>query len=628
MCLRMPQLNNIFVAILTIFALASGCASTAKKPLSSRGGKIVAANTNTQQAQALEQQGKLLEAGLAYAQLAGRATPPEKQDLQLHGAEIFLRGNYVAQASQLLGETNTQGLDTTLVERKLLLLAQLDLTRGKRERALATLNTLERSTSLEVTRIAIYNFRTQLYLQNNALVDAARERMKLGALLHDPAAQGANQNLLLQHLVTAPEAALIRAKSPTPDAFTGWIELALILKSAQSQPEESERLVDGWKFRFPNHAALNLVAERFGIRKIERTELPQRIALLLPQHGSFAKAAEAVRDGFLAAYYAQPEDGYRPVIQLYDSGNNPGDISASYQRAVREGAQFVVGPLDKNAVSVLAQNGPLAVPTLALNNTDQPDTPSNFFQFGLAPEDEAAQTAERAWLDGHDHAVALVPEGSFGERLLSAFSERWLQLGGELVSTQTYSSKDNDLSPAIKKLLDIDQSELRRTALRTTLGYDIKYSPRRRQDIDFVFVAAMPRQARLIRPQLNFHQANDLPVYATSHVFSGITNARSDHDIDNVTFGDMPWVLPKAQRNTALNGMITQLWPQQVENYMRLYAFGIDAFNLIPNFNSLAESRSLQHPGETGNLFLDDQRRIQRRMLWAEFKNGAPKLVE
>ena len=143
-----------------------------------------------------------------------------------------------------------------------------------------------------------------------------------------------------------------------------------------------------------------------------------------------------------------------------------------------------------------------------------------------------------------------------------------------------------------------------------------------------MFVAAMPRQARLIRPQLNFHQANDLPVYATSHVFSGIVNARTDHDIDNVTFGDMPWVLPKARRNTTLYGMITQLWPQQAENYMRLYAFGIDAFNLIPNLNTLAESRTTQHPGETGSLFLDDERRIQRRLTWAEFKNGAPKLVE
>ena len=61
---------------------------------------------------------------------------------------------------------------------------------------------------------------------------------------------------------------------------------------------------------------------------------------------------------------------------------------------------------------------------------------------------------------------------------------------------------------------------------------------------------------------------------------------------------------------------------------MRLYAFGIDAFNLIPNLNSLVEQRTLQHPGETGNLFMDDAHRIQRRLQWAEFKNGAPKLLE
>lgn len=626
---RFPMmLHNILIAVFTVFALATGCASAAKKPLSSRGGKTVTESTNVQQAQELEQRGKLLEAGLAYAHLASRATAPEKQNLQLHGADIFLRGNYTAQASQLLADTDTQGLEAITVERKQLLLAQLDLARGKRERALTTMNTLERTTTLDETRVAIYTFRTQLHLQNSALVDAARERMKLDMLLRDDDARRANQNLLLQNLLDAPEAALIRAKPPQADAFGGWIELALMSKSAQQQPGEITRLVSDWKARFPNHPAQSLVDDLFGYRKIERTELPQRIALLLPQQGSFAKAADAVRDGFLAAYYAQPEDGYRPAIQLYDSGNNPADITTAYQRAVREGAQFVIGPLDKNAVNVLAQSNQLAVPTLALNYTEQPDTPANFFQFGLAPEDEAAQTAERAWLDGFNRAVALVPEGSFGERLHKAFNDRWIELGGELLDTQTYSLKDNDLSPSIKKLLDIDQSEQRRTALRTVVGYDIKFSPRRRQDIDFVFVAAMPRHARLIRPQLNFHQANDLPVYATSHVFSGIVNARTDHDIDNVTFGDMPWVLPKARRNTLLNATIMQLWPQQAENYMRLYAFGIDAFNLISNLNTLAESRTLQHPGETGNLYLDDQRRIQRRLLWAEFKNGAPKLVE
>jgi hypothetical protein len=160
------------------------------------------------------------------------------------------------------------------------------------------------------------------------------------------------------------------------------------------------------------------------------------------------------------------------------------------------------------------------------------------------------------------------------------------------------------------------------------LGIDIKYSPRRRDDVDFVFVGANPRHARLIRPQLNFHQASAIPMYGTSHVFSGVVNARIDHDMDNVTFGDMPWVLPKARRNTALNATISQLWPQLAESYMRLFAFGIDAYNLIPNMNQLTEVRTVQFPGETGSLYLSDDGRIQRRLTWAEFKNGTPRLSE
>ena len=625
------MLNKVLTAVLLVFALASGCASTGKAsatPRPASPAKSTAATVRLQDAQDLEKRGKFLDAGLAYAQLANRANAPEKQDLQLKATEVFLRGGYAQQAEQTLADLDPRGLAINYAERKQLLLAQLDVSRGKREHAVSILDTLTRTATLDATRIAAHNTKIQLHIQANALIEAARERVAMDGLLRDDTARRANQNLIYQNLVDAPEAMLVRAKSATPDIFSGWVELALIAKSAQQQPAEATRLMNEWKGRYPHHVGAQIVGDRFAARAPERVALPQRVALLLPQQGNFAKAGEAVRDGFLAAYYNQTRDGFRPVIQIYDSGSNANDITAAYQRALRDGAQFVVGPLDKNAVNILAQGNRLSVPTLALNYAERNDAVNNLFQFGLSPEDEAAQTAERAWLDGHGRAVALIPEGAFGERLLVAFRERWLQLGGELVDTQIYSTKDNDISPPIKKLLDIDQSEQRRTALRTLLGYDIKYSPRRRQDIDFVFVAAMPRHARMIRPQLNFHQANDLPVYSTSHVFSGFVNARTDHDIDNVTFGDMPWVLPKARRNTALNATISQLWPQQVENYMRLYAFGIDAFNLIPNLNALAEQHTLQHPGETGNLFMDDARRIQRRLQWAEFKNGAPKLLE
>lgn len=622
------MLNNILTAVLLVFALASGCASTGTTTPTPRTVKNAAATVRLQDAQELEKRGKFLDAGLAYAQLANRANAPEKQDLQFKATEVFLRGSYTQQAEQTLADIDTRDLNASYVERKQLLLAQTELARGKRERAIAILDALARTATSDTTRVDVLNTKIQIHLQNNALVSAARERVALDSLLRDETARRTNQNLIYQNLVDAPESLLVRARPSTPDTFGGWVELALIAKSAQQRPAESTRLMNEWKLRYPQHSGAQVAEDLFAARGAERIALPQRVALLLPQQGNFAKAAEAVRDGFLAAYYAQPKDGFRPVIQMYDSGANANELTATYQRALSDGAQFIVGPLDKNDVNVLARGERLSVPTLALNYAELSDGVTNLFQFGLSPEDEAAQTAERAWLDGHGRAAALISEGALGERLLAAFSERWSQLGGELVETQIYAMKDNDISPPIKKLLDIDLSEQRRTALRTTLGYDVKFAPRRREDIDFVFVAAMPRHARLIRPQLNFHQANNLPVYSTSHVFSGFVNTRTDHDIDNVTFGDMPWVLPKARRNTTLNATISQLWPQQVENYMRLYAFGIDAFNLIPNLNSLVEQRTLQHPGETGNLFMDDAHRIQRRLQWAEFKNGAPKLLE
>jgi hypothetical protein len=623
-------LRNLFVATVAAFALATGCASAAKKPISSRAAKAVPSTVSVSEAEDLERRAKYLDAGLAYAQLANRASAPEKQELQLRSAEVLLRGNFVAQAAQMLGEVDATGLDPGYAERKLLIQARIDLARGNRERAAATLDMLERGAVTTTTRAQVYAVRIQMHTQSGNMIAAARERAKLDPLLTDPDVKRENRAALLQTLIEQPEAALLKSKPAGIDVFGGWIELALILKSARQQPQEFPRLLADWKARYPYHGGADSLAERDVSRPdaIVPGELPSVVALVLPQQGNFAKAADAVRDGFITAYYARAQGQFKPAILFYDSGATAGEIVEVYRRAVRDGAKFVVGPLDKNAVAVLAQQSDLSVPTLALNYYDQNDVPAGLYQFGLSPEDEASQAAERAWLDGHGRAVALIQEGSLGERLLNAFRDRWLQLGGELVDVQTYASKDNDMSAPIKKMFDIDQSEQRRAALKAALGYDIKFSPRRRQDIDMVFVAAMPRHARLIRPQLNFHQAGDIPVYGTSHVFSGVVNARNDHDMDNVTFGDMPWVLPKAKRNTALYSKISQLWPKEVENYMRLYAFGIDAFNLIENLNALTSQRTLQFPGETGGLYVDDHGRVLRRVTWAEFKNGAPRLLQ
>src|SRR5699024_3089370 len=122
-------------------------------------------------------------------------------------------------------------------------------------------------------------------------------------------------------------------------------------------------------------------------------------------------------------------------------------------------------------------------------------------QYGLAAEDEARVAADRAWADGLRRAAALVPANAWGERVLDAFSSHWQALGGELIATQKIN-QPAELAGQIAELFQLRESEQRAQQLQATLGTPIDAQPARRQDIEFVFVAASPQQARHIKPTL------------------------------------------------------------------------------------------------------------------------------
>ena len=134
------------------------------------------------------------------------------------------------------------------------------------------------------------------------------------------------------------------------------------------------------------------VTERVNSEMPRLAEAPARIALLLPASGPLAKSAEAVRDGFFAAYFYRLNKTYQPVIQVYDTGTHTDTMLTAYRQAVADGAGIVVGPLDREGVKTLVHNGGelsiqrITVPTLTLNYTDTPPSaPGYLYQFGLAP---------------------------------------------------------------------------------------------------------------------------------------------------------------------------------------------------------------------------------------------------
>ena len=327
----------------------------------------------------------------------------------------------------------------------------------------------------------------------------------------------------------------------------------------------------------------------------------------------------------MSAYYDVLSIGGKvPEVLLYDTSTSD-DIVALYNRAVADGAEMVIGPLQKPLVALLHQERNLPVPTLALNNVEGSEPLSDdLIQFALSPENEAVQVAKKAWADGHRYAALLTPAEMFDDfyqRKRDSFVNHWLALGGQIVAMEAYQ---DDYTGIVESLLDIDDSEARRDRLSELIDEDLEYVQRRRQDIDFIFLIAEPGPARQINPTLAYLFAGDIPVYASQDVYSGIPRPLVDNDLNGILFGDSPWLLGF---NDDLKADATALFPQTSALNLRLQAFGVDAFRLYPRLKQLREVPDSQIYGATGLLRLGENHNIIRELNWARVQEGVAQLV-
>ena len=404
----------------------------------------------------------------------------------------------------------------------------------------------------------------------------------------------------------------------TDPTLQGWYSLASIIRNSQGDVNQQLNLIQQWKNKWPSHpATLTPPASLMALQQIADS-LPTRIAVLLPFEGSLAQAGKAIRSGLLAAWYeARSYGGDTPLIRFYDTSPHE-DITSLYQLAVSDGAQLIIGPVQREKVEQLLAMPTLPVPTVALNYLDNMSTPtpSNFYQFGLSVSDEARQIADRAWVEGQRTALAITPNSSWGERALTAFRERWTEHGGTLIDSQAYGIAQSDFTPLLKPALHIGESEDRKKRLQQLLGKTIYFTPRRRQDLDMVFMVAYPDQARQIKPTLDFLFASDLQIYGTSQLYTGVDDPGRNRDLENIRFSAMPWTLPGAQKDKLQPA--TDLSPI----YRHMFALGIDAYHLhqgLPQMRLLPDTRL---SGSTGTLQLGEKGAIVREQPWALFRGG------
>lgn len=550
-------------------------------------------------------------------QEAGNAQTEEANLLRLSAADLAFKQKDYGRSSSILQQVQLETLKPAQQIFASTLNAELALVRKNPKAALEALNhpSFQRLGELPVEQqVRSQLTRATALEQDGQTLAAARERIYIAPLL--TGATAASNHETIWELVSRLPADQLQA---TGDAdLTGWLALVAASKSA-STVEQQKAAIDNWVATHPAHpAATNLPQPLKDLQQLSSKPLGQ-IALLLPQEGKLANVGRALRDGFMAAYYQAQQNGETlPQVQVYDS-SRLSSMDSFYQQAQSAGVQLVVGPLEKELVTQLNGRQQLPITTLALNySQSNQEGPAELFQYGLAAEDEAREAARRAWSDGMRRAVALAPSGDWGNRVLAAFRESFEGQGGEVVSSEAIA-QPVELAQQIAKLLQLRQSEARSKSLQDKLGTTVDSQPARRQDIDFMFLAATPQQAQQIKPTLVFQYAGDMPVYATSTLYTGNYNQAQYLDFEGIMFCETPWLL---NVDDPMRQQVVSQWPQAGGSLGRLYAMGADAFTLAPRLSQLKALPNTRIDGLTGSLSLSPGQRVVRQLPWAKFSNG------
>lgn len=532
---------------------------------------------------------------------------------QLQQVQTWLDQGDLVQAQQLLQEIPQSALDPVETARYRLLNARLLQKKNQIKAALKLLITPPPSLPVPEAK-AWLQLRQQLTLADGQWLASSRDSLELIPLSTDPERAAIYRQLWLQLQSTKIADLKQSLKQQESPELAGWLELAYLARN-QHQADKLKRDLRAWAKRYPQHPASQQLPPDLSWVKELNWQIPSQIGLLLPMTGPTSSAIKPILDGFNAA---RRYSGHKNRIMFYDTTNK--DLISLYQEAVRDGNQVIVGPLEKDKVSELASWGQLSKPTLALNYS-QTDSPSSgyLYQFALAPEDELMQIAEQAWLENHRQVMLLLPKNAYGQRVNQVFSQIWQSYGGRITTIAEYRNTA-ELPGLLKNRLQIANSEQRKAALEQQLGTPLQGKPSPRPDIDLILMAGTRPEARQLKSILTGLYAQHIPIWGTSRLNDGNRNPGMDQELNGLRLTDAPWMLDDYFQDE--RARLTRGLPRYQDSAARLFAFGYDAYQLLPLLPILRQKPDYQLNGLSGTLLMDSQQHLQRRLVWSEYQQG------
>jgi uncharacterized protein len=356
-----------------------------------------------------------------------------------------------------------------------------------------------------------------------------------------------NQKNIWSSLATVDRSRLVEMRGESFNTSTqGWLDLAL---SAQTSSDMRATIAD-WRKVYPDHTAytdliLELTPQSSNPQLTTASTSEKKVALLLPfGSAAFYTAADAIERGFMAAKEAAKDD---IEVVIYPTSGDKDLITAVYQKAINEGANFVVGPLARDEITALT-TGKLAVPTLALNQAESNLTLNNLYSLGLSIDTEAAQIAKMARDFGMQTAVIVASDNGAAPRMAKAFEDAWVAEGGQLIFQ---ANINEETSP-----------EELQTQLQS-------------HPADMILLATHPELGRAVRAYLDI----TTPTYGFSHIYSGVNYEPEDAALLAVRFIDLPWILTTEDSSFDIYKEAASNLPEGM--MQRWFALGVDAYQVL-----------------------------------------------
>ena len=569
-------------------------------------------------AEKLVQQGQAIEAAQELWQAAAKFPPPSRQEMQIQAATILHNHRHSLQAYRYLKNIKEEALSPQLLLKKRLLTASFYKKSRQSRKIIRALPYSLLSYGSKPEQVDAWLLIGDAWFDLNEIPAGILSLLARNKQLPADKRHNNIEHLWQRMLNSDPDQLQLYAAQEQTEAVAAWLRLALLvtpqeINRARLLSEFRQWTQDHPQWPLPPSAEQTLAA-RWNYLDFK----PQKVAMLLPLSGRYGKVGRAILAGFNDTHQ-QHSSSNNWSVATYNTDQKK-DIHALYQRIIREQqADIVIGPILKHNVAALVAGGALATPVLALNYLRDTDTQvrGEFFQFGLLPEDEARQMARRMWNDEHRAIVALSSDNAWGRRIYTAFAQEYETLGGDIREMRYYNPEYADYSNIIKPLFKLDESQEKIDDLKWLLGNRVIYKPGLRDDISAVALFVNHKEAVLIYPQLKYHYVDRIPSYSTSHAYDPNPQKQSKRDLQGLIYCDIPFIVERhAMQSTAVQQLDSEYW--------RLYAMGADAYTLAQTFRRMDLS-GLRVDGLTGNLHMDDQRRLFRTLLWARLSaSGMP----